>query len=328
MGSTGVTRAACVAISALIVAACDPAPRWERAHDGLAEGLLSVWGRSSTEVYAVGSDRGEGPAVLRYDGARWTRLATGVSGDLWWVTGTDDTLFLGGDGGLILRYDGATFERMDTPGTGTVFGLWAASDDDVWAVGGFAASAGFAWHYDGIAWAAVELPGLEDRGLFKVWGRSSDDVWLVGARGAMYHWDGSAMSLVDAGTTRTLFTVHVRGDRGAAVGGSGTAALVEREGAAWVDRSPDFTPSLFGVWLTDEGGWAVGTSGTVLRRGPDGWVDEDHALGFVQALHAVWVDETGSVWAVGGQVIASPLSDGVLFHRGTRSVAGAIQEGL
>ena len=112
--------------------------------------LMSVWASAPDEVWAVGADDGEGSLVLRYDGQAWTRLATGTSGDLWWVFGFEGgPVFAGGDGGQILRYDGAseTFESMTTPGAGTVYGIWGASPTEMWAVGGSSGGAdgAFAW---------------------------------------------------------------------------------------------------------------------------------------------------------------------------------------
>jgi hypothetical protein len=334
-----------IVITALLLVACDdiyttpdagPVQEWSVVHVGLDEGLTSVWGRSSTDVYTVGSDTGDGPIVLHFDGDAWTRLATGASGDLWWVNGpsgedatSEDPIFMGGVGGSILRYDGASFTPMTTPGTGTVYGIWAAAPDDVWAVGGVLSCEGFAWHYDGTEWAAVEVPDLGGQGLFIVWGNATDDVWMVGAGGTMLHWDGSTVERVEPGTTRTLFTIHVAGDRAAAVGGAGSAALVEREGGAFVDHSPAFVSQLYGVWLTEESGFAVGLNGTIRRRTPEGtWVEDTTELGFIPALHAVWADETGGVWAVGGQVVSEPLSDGAIVHRGVSPMpGGTILEG-
>jgi hypothetical protein len=322
-------RKALLVVVGAFAVACGPDERWHVVHEELDQGLVSVWGRSATDIYAVGGDTGSGPLVLRYDGARWTRLSTGSRGDLWWVNGASEgPVYMGGSGGLILRYDGSSFTVMDTPGTGTVFGIWAAAADDVWAVGGVGASAGFVWRSDGERWTALDVPELAGRGLFKVWGTGPDDVWIVGAAGAAYHWNGNALEPVDAGTSRTLFTVHLEGDRAAAVGGAGTAALVEREGGMFVDRSPELVPQLFGVWLTpNEGGYAVGAGGVVLRRTAQGWSEETTELPYIPALHAVWVDESGGVWAVGGQVLAAPLTDGVLIYRGATVPAGMIEEG-
>ncbi len=310
-------------------------PSWSVVHSDLPEGLINVWGRSASDVYVVGSDAGAGPIVLRYDGERWSRLETGERGDLWWVNGREEgAIYMGGSRGMILRYDGAGFERMPTPDDGTVFGIWVAAEDDVWAVGGYGDRAGFAWRYDGAAWSAIEVPELQNRGLFKVWGTAADDVWIVGAAdeaaglsAALYHWDGAALTAVESGVGKTLFTVHLAGDRAAAAGGAGSAAMIEREGGAWVDRSPAFVPSLIGVWLTgDDDGWSVGAYGTVARRSAEGWVVQETDFAWVPAFHSVWVDDEGGVWAVGGQVLASPLSRGVLVHRGLAAPSSLIEE--
>ena len=53
---------------------------------GLPGALTSVWGTAADDVWAVGSDPGDGsgPMVLNFDGQRWFQLETGHSGDLWW----------------------------------------------------------------------------------------------------------------------------------------------------------------------------------------------------------------------------------------------------
>ncbi|MBX3271548.1 MAG: hypothetical protein KF729_14880 [Sandaracinaceae bacterium] len=312
----------------LATTACTPEDEWHTVFEDLPAGLLSVWGRSSTDVYAVGGDDGEGPLVLHFDGSGWERLHTGARGDLWWVNGAPGgPIFMGGTGGLILRYEAGAFTRMDTPGDGTVFGIWAASATDAWAVGGRFDRAGFAWRWDGVAWTALDVPELGERGLFKVWGTSADDVLLVGAGGAMLRWDGTALQPIAAGTSRTLFTVHAVGGEAAAVGGAGTGTVVARAGGGeFRDVTPEAAPQMFGVWLTgDGGGYAVGVNGAMLRRDAGVWQTYEPEIPFVQAFHAVWVDETGSAWAVGGAVLASPLSDGMIVRSGRPIPTGSFR---
>ena len=145
------------------------------------EALLSVSGRSRSDVWAVGADRGRGPAVLHYDGTAWTELSTGQRGDLWWVHAFENgPVLLAGGNATILRYEDGVFTRMRTPGLArhTVYGLWGASPDDVYAVGSVSGQSGFIWHYDGTQWSEValpygELPRTADGdipGFFKVWG--------------------------------------------------------------------------------------------------------------------------------------------------------------
>ncbi|MFN7702956.1 MAG: hypothetical protein ACK5U8_34105, partial [Deltaproteobacteria bacterium] len=83
------TLLAGLAVSWLVLAGCPgPSPdarQWSVVSERLPEALLSIGGRSSSDVWAVGADKGRGPIVLHYDGSRWERRETGHHGHLWWV---------------------------------------------------------------------------------------------------------------------------------------------------------------------------------------------------------------------------------------------------
>src|SRR5690606_11494877 len=227
-------------LSSWLLPACptDPEPpkdRWEVVHVNLPGPLLSVWGTSSTDVWAVGGDPadGSGPTVIHFDGEVWSQLSTGeTQGNLWWVFGfADGPLYMGGDGGLILRYQAGTFTKMTTPGTGTVFGIWGASPSDVWAVGGESENiGGFAWRLEGDSW--VPEPSLPadiptSAAIWKVFGTGSDDAWIVGSNGVSLHWDGSTFTPGGTGVGASLFTVHASEGRYVAVGGTASGFIVE-----------------------------------------------------------------------------------------------------
>lgn len=322
------TRPLVFLILALASSACPPPPdppKWAVVGKKLPSALLSVWGTSEHDVWTVGSDSGDGqgPLVLHFDGTAWTRLATGVTGNLWWIFGfTTGPIYLGGEGGLILRYEAGTFTRLTTPGTAVVSGIWGASPDEVWAVGAESGGAkgAFAWRLrGGDTWEAA--PGFpsaltDTAAMWKVWGRGADDVWFVGSAGTLLHWDGSAFTQSSAGTGEALFTVHSNSKRFAAVGGFGTGKLLENDGSGWANASPQGASSLIGVWLTEDGGFAVGQYGTVFTRGSAGWTEVGTGFSLSESLHSVWVDPSGGVWAAGGNVLTFPLRDGVLVHRG------------
>ena len=48
-----------------------PRPEWQLLASELPSALLSVSGRSPTDIYAVGADKGHGPLVLHFDGKGW-----------------------------------------------------------------------------------------------------------------------------------------------------------------------------------------------------------------------------------------------------------------
>lgn len=316
----------------------EPEARWQVVHDGVPGALLSVWGSSASDVWAVGADAGDGAGatLLHLEGGSWSRIDTGQSGDLWWVHGfAGGPLFLSGSGGTILRYQDGALTRLSTPGNGVVFGVWGSSPDQMWAVGGEAggASGAFAWRLEGDTWSPA--PGFpselsETAALWKVFGRGPNDVWMVGTNGTLLHWDGASLTRSFAGVMESLFTVHANSQRFASVGGFGTGLLLEHPVTApatepWVDASPPGASSIIGVCLTEDGGHAVGEFGYVAQRGADGWKSEVTGLDAVigaRNLHSVWVDPDGGVWAAGGEVRVPPLVDGILVHRGAEVPTG------
>ncbi len=311
---------------------------WQTVYEQLDGALLSVWGTAADDVWAVGADArdGDGPLILHFDGDEWERLDSGQeAGTLWWVFGFDGgPVFMGGDGGVVLRYDDGEFELMDTPGTETVFGIWGADADDVWAVGGASESTGgFAWRYDGESWSEeASLPDevRADAAVWKVHGSASDQAWLVGSNGVALEWDGDELSETDTGVGSSLFTVHTQGARVAAVGGLVTGIIVERDasGGEWEIVTPEAEPpGLAGVALGENGGGiAVGNYGSVLERDPKngGWEEIDTGASLNENLHGVWIDPAGGVWAVGGQTLSEPFTDGVLIHRGDPVPGGSL----
>jgi photosystem II stability/assembly factor-like uncharacterized protein len=323
---------------AILVACSSPAPNeapapaslptWALVTDGAPAAFLGVAGTSSRDVWIVGADKGRGPIVLRFDGTVFRRLETGHRGDLWWVAPlADGTAWLGGAEGTVLRYDGARFSRVPSPGLGkqTVFGVWASSSDDVWAVGGAAGRDGFVWHSRDGRLQPVALPADLPRrpdgevpALLKVWGDGKGTVFVVGDRGIVLRSrNGGALELLATATTERLFTVHGEGGRIAVAGGTGSGVVFEGE-ASLEARAPEATPLLQGISLTSDGrGLAVGERGTVLRRTDAGWRLDDHGLASsAESLHAVYMAPDGTAFAVGGNVLSPRLDGGVILRLG------------
>lgn len=308
--------------------------------DGLPAALLAVGGAAPDDVVVVGADPGDGrgPYVLHYDGRCWKRLDTGASGTLWWITFTpiDGALYMVGEGGLILRHDlgTRTFEQFATPpGDPTLFGIWGAAADDLWAVGGQVGNengGGVLWHYDGVAWSPIDLGSLFPAGvptLFKIWGRSADDIYAVGRSGTILHYDGERWTLRPSNTIRPLFTVHGNQSRVVATGGFIDGVLVEDDGSGFVERTPRSIEQLNGVFVPPAGtAVAIGNASTVALRGDEGWVRGASGIGTPRDFHAVWIDPEGGIWGVGGDLTVS-LSDGVLVYGGDRLLPTAIDDG-
>src|SRR5512133_400790 len=147
----------CRILLALLAAGCGTTDRsWSLLRQDEPAALLSLWGVDKSDVWVVGgrTTLGGGPTVLHLDHGAWNRVDTGQTDlDLWWVFGFGpDDIFFSGSGGTILHYHGGAFEKLTPPRTGTIFGMWGASDTDLWAVGGGGAAGGIVWHFDGTHW--------------------------------------------------------------------------------------------------------------------------------------------------------------------------------
>lgn len=321
----------------LFVPGCSDGPppdfAWQAMQEQLPGALLSVWGTSATNVYAVGADAldGGGPLALRYDGQRWARLDTGLyRGALWWVYGPSaDAVWMVGEGGVALRHNPTTgaVTRTPTPGRETLFGVWGAASNDVWAVGGNTSAGadertGVLWHWDGTAWRDVPAPGDLGRRVvfYKVWGTSARDVWVCGSNSTTLHFDGNAWRQVDIPVEARgpLFTVHGRAGQRYAVGGNASGIILEESGNGWRAASVPEAPRLNGVYVPEVGApVAVGQQGTLYLRSGGQWREVARPPRTDQEFHAVWVDPTGAVWAVGGNLQQNPMTQGSIWRFGT-----------
>jgi hypothetical protein len=307
--------------------------------ENLPAAVLSISGTAPTDVYAVGADPqdGNGPYVIHYDGSGWTRLKTGTSGDLWWISVTpiDGDFYMAGAGGLILQFDPSSgkFTQQTTPdNTSQLFGVWGTAANNLWAVGGDSQNQAVLWHYDGMHWTSVDVSSQLPSGegsttLYKVWGRSASDVFAVGETGIVLHYDGTNWSAVSSGVSNALFTVHGNGTRLAAVGGFFLTGIVleqKTDGSLAFDmHTPSGTPQLNGVFVPPNGNAvAVGNSLSVAARDSSGWSLVNDGTSETQGrdFHGTWVDADDGIWAVGGDL--STLKKGILSYGGPDAVAG------
>lgn len=306
----------------------------------LAYGLLSVQAPASDDVWIVGSSPepadGTGPAILHYDGTDWDRKDTSAwaGAEIWWVWIHEDEAVFVGNQGLILemsRADGS-LQAIEGPAEDvTFFGVWGATADDVWAVGMTAGGDGprALWRRQNGEWTAFEDPalGVGDDGVtyFKVHGTADNDVWMVGSGGRAMHWDGAALQAIatDADTptaTAPLLTVDADPEHPVAVGGAGNGLLLEYDGTAWRNKSPEFQPGLNGVCSGADQQWAVGQHGSRSRRNADGSWSSDMDFLYAPPTYEDWhgcdVAPNGDLWTVGGRIAARPLTSGVIGFQG------------
>jgi len=294
---------------------------WNLVFHDLPAALLSVTGKSASDVWAVGAVLDDEALVLHRDGQSWTRVRVHAKGDLWWTQVFDDgTLFIAGDRGTIVRGDGESFSTLATPDPrATLYGIWGTDPESLWAVGTDGTN-GVVWRSNGEGGfdaADVDPALLEQTTLFKVWGRSADDVWMVGDQGRILHFDGQSVSASSSRTHVPLTTVHGTDTALYAVGGLGGSVILGLEQGQWLDLTPPGAPAVTGVFARGDEAYVVGVFGEALERtGTGPFRRVETGLDLARDYHSVWIDEEGGVWAVGGHVNDAPLVQGLLSYAG------------
>lgn len=292
-----------------------PAATWRESFPAEDLGwLLSVAGPSPEQLYAVGGAPGAGVARA-WDGAAWGEvdLPPGTPLLNWVHAFASDDVYAVGEGGTILHYDGLTWSTETTTATEDLWGVWGASPDDVWAVGGrgFAEGQATLLRRQEGRWTVQTLPPIVRAGvfaLFKVWGSGPSDVFVVGQRGIILRFDGTTWREEGAGVSQDLIAVWgTSSSEVVAVGGRGNGVVVVWDGQAWTDYD-DLAPlpGLNGVWTGSEGeAWVVGEAGTVATFNTRTGAITQVELPLTGAqgtydFHAVFGDMSGRMTAVGG----------------------------
>lgn len=283
---------------------------WEPAFDAEPVGwLMNVGGSGPDDLYAVGGSAERG-VVMHWDGAEWSEVGLGVDVPLLnWVHafGPDDVLAVG-NGGTVLHFDGTGWSLQETPVENDLWGVWGASPDDVWAVGGRGRMEGqqTLLRWDGSTWREVPVPDLERPNVyafFKVWGTGPDDVWIVGQRGAVLHWDGSALTEHLVGASQDLIALWGTGpDDVVVVGGRSNGVVSLWDGEDWRTESLAPLPGLNGVWMREPGlAHVAGINGTIAELDLETLEHERAEVDTRLDFHAIYGDGE-KLTAVGGSL--------------------------
>ena len=310
-------RLTLMAGAALLAAACADVGdnlegTWTVDHVQEGGGLVSVWGAAPDDVWAAGGTADHG-LVLHGDGESWTAVETGATGLLWWVYGfTSEDVYAVGEHGLLLYHDGASWQPVESGTDVTLYGVWGASRDDVWIVGGDAAVEGSAVILRGHGTSfrrVTDLPAeLTPAALFKAYGYAADDVMIVGSGGSVLRWNGASWRRDAAVTSEPLFSLWGRGEDDIyAVGGWLNGTVLHYGGDGWTQVEDAAGSGLSGVFTAPGSPTvAVGPDAYVLEILPDGSQHEPvlPRLSDGTAFHGVWGDGAGSIYAVGGDLLA------------------------
>lgn len=150
-----------------------------------ALGLTSIHGTATNNVWAVGGNPGTGTEAIRWDGASWTVMETGLPANIqlarvWVESATSAWAVAASSSGLddLFHFDGTDWDTLDTA-TGLLFtGLWGLSGSNIWIT----TTTGQVVHYSGTTDFLVQETGVSSV-LVQPWAPDSSHVWAVGDSG-------------------------------------------------------------------------------------------------------------------------------------------------
>ena len=265
---------------------------------GVSVDLLSVWGSSPSDLWAVG----QAGAIWHRGGATWGPAESGVAVDLHavWGTGASDVWVVGGLG-TVLRHDGRAWSRVESGTDQDLSAIWGSGPSDLWIAGGPLL------HYDG---TVLEPPPGDPIEASALWGRGPEEVWAT-SESRVLHWDGAAWSEATA----------VPGCRLGAITGAGpslvlalgedpdrspdTSCGARFDGSSWVTSSsgdlalPRTSAPLRAAWGTGPTDlWIADGGGTIHHLAGDSW--EPSRIASVP-LNGLWGSGPDDLWVVGAR---------------------------
>lgn len=268
--------------------------------------LTSVWGTSSTQVWAVGSG-----SILRFDGVRWSVQEShpGEDYEAVWARNPTDAWAVGHTGSpdylsIVRRWNGATWNLVAPAVDGGLYSVWGDPAGKVWAGG----PDGVIQEWSGTTWSNTKNGGGGCATTNGLWGPSATDVWAVMSCCYFVHNTGGAWGFYSfpgascggAPDPNSMFLgIHGTGPGNAwAVGWNG--AILRLVGSDWthVWGGGPAGKTLQGVWAESaSNAWAVGYGGSVVHWDGGSWTEVD--VGRSSTLNAVWGANRSDVWAVG-----------------------------
>jgi hypothetical protein len=274
--------------------------------------LNSIWGASSSAIFAVGSRCGA-PLVVRYDGTAWTSPPSQGCPNVGFnefasVFGTSPSDVFAVERGSstptsaltsVYRFDGQTWSSQYNHGCTKpcdpyLNAVWSGSPTYATAVG----DSGFVVHYDGTAWTA-QTSGTTQH-LNAVWGSGSgpsSPIFAVGNGGTILSFDGTSWHAQTSGTTQPLYGIWGASASDVFAVGAG-GIILHYDGTAWTSQSSGSTQTLRGVWGISGGSvYAVGDATTILRYDGTSWTPQ--SAGAPMDLRGVWGSSPTNVFAVG-----------------------------
>lgn len=261
--------------------------------------LRDVWGRSPSDIWAVGFDENNAGTALHWNGSALAAPVTvgprrllgisGAGGSSFWVVGLN---------GEMQRSNGVAWQSWNLRvTTETLSGVWSIDSNNVWAVG----DAQTILKRTNGQWVKQYSSTVGTDFFVSMVGVSATQLWAMGKSGVtsgLASGNGTSWTVTQPGAG-CFFGSWVKDiNNGWAVTQCGHFSIWRLTGGTWGEfqTTPDY---YMGVWGFDaNNAWAVGASGKILKWSSGGtWGAQ--TSGTTRNLNAVWGSSVDNVFAVG-----------------------------
>jgi hypothetical protein len=269
---------------------------WQTMNNPVVQDLNAIWGRSRTDIYAVGNNG----VILHYDGTSWQSQMSSVQYDLNAIWGNDTDIYIVGDNGLILKREYQIWVPMTSGTDNDLMDIWGINENDIIVVG----KKGTILRNTSGLW--LEMASRTLSTLNSVWG-SAESVYSCGSGGKILRYMDNQWSPMSSQTFNTLNAIWGRSDNDLlyTVGDSGI--ILKKQSGAWSETIIDNFVNLHAVWGFSDGKvFAGGYHGTILFH--------DIARPEWTAMETSTTDTMKDIWGTSSQDVYAVGENGTILH--------------
>ncbi len=248
---------------------------WTAAASTVTSDLFAIWGKSSSDIWAVGR---YGTVVHSTDGKSFASTSNQPTNtwDLTSVWGEGGTVYVGGGYGMVFATITAGTMWMDRSQAGgtPIYGIWGpGTGGELYTVGGSGQGTGWINRSSdgGKSWNMAEMNQKQGVDYLNgIWGTSTKNIYAVGNQGKIYHTDDGAayMNWKEQMSQPSTWISAVWGADATHLVAVGDGIWTTSNGTDWKNASvilPATLNAVAGVSETEI--WAVGNGGTVYHYG-------------------------------------------------------------
>ena len=217
-----------------------------------------------------------------------------------WAASADDVYAVGDDGNIWHRHNGEDWVTMSSGISADLRGIWGTSPSNIWVTG----SAGTLLHYDGGSWSTSTAISTTSN-LNAVWMSDANNIWVVGGS-KVWRSSNAGSSFTSTNLAGILLDVH--GSSASQVWVVGENSKARRwNGTSWATIDPGSGSTYFSVLVLASNNLHVARLATGTRKFTSSWATITATGAVFSDMHA---QSASDLWGVGGTKVGRYTGSG------------------